>query len=276
MVWPLSYSSENSSSRLLSAYWVNLASKLRFIGSQGPGSSFFISVPPIMFHPRNHFDCLLKEMPKPHQFLPRLGKWQKLHTGQEAQVVPILGDLETMQTRPCRVPSWTPSSSAEGCGSPQWWRTCQVSHLHGGAGEGSVSSGVPRPGGLSPPPTAVCVSVLVRMWDVSGHASSECVSLHLPARATVHVLVHFPATGLICSLLGLLPFVPPQYQMSGTWSWLASSNSYKSVPGRIWKVWGEVLVGTYKWQTLHLQIPGQSSKAEEIPGSPPWAPHGKT
>lgn len=39
-----------------------------------------------------------------------------------------------------------------------------------------MSLGVPWPGGLSPPPTAVCVSILVRMWDVSGHASSECIS----------------------------------------------------------------------------------------------------
>lgn len=108
---------------------MKLASKLRFTGSQGPGSTFFISVPLNMRHSQNHFDCLLKEMPKPHQFLSRLGKWQKLHARQEAQVVPILGDLETMQTRPCRVPSWTPSSSAEGCGSPRWWSTCQVSHL---------------------------------------------------------------------------------------------------------------------------------------------------
>lgn len=68
---------------------MKLASKLRFIGSQGPGSTFFISVPLNMLHSQNHFDCLLKEMPKPQ-------KWQKLHAGQEAQVLPILGDLETM------------------------------------------------------------------------------------------------------------------------------------------------------------------------------------
>ena len=135
---------------------MKLASKLRFVGSQGPGSSFFISVPLNMLHSQNHFHCLLKEMPKPHQFLPRLGKWSKLHAGQEVQVVPILEDLETMQTRPCRVPSWTPCSSAEACGSPRWWSTCQVSHLHGGAGEGNMSSEVPRPRGLSLPPTAVC------------------------------------------------------------------------------------------------------------------------
>lgn len=31
------------------------------------------------------------------------------------------------------------------------------------------------------------------------------MSLHLPTGATVHALFHFPAIGLVCSLLGLLP-----------------------------------------------------------------------
>lgn len=194
---------------------MKLASKLRFIGSQGPGSTFFISVPLNMLHSQNHFDCLLKEMPKPHQFLSRLGKWQKLHARQEAQVVPILGDLETMQTRPCRVPSWTPSSSAEGCGSPRWWSTCQVSHLQAVLEKVTWVQEYHGLGG-SPRLPLLSVSVLVRVCDVSGHVSSECVSLHLPARATAHALVHFPATRLICSLLGLLPLVPPHYPMSGT------------------------------------------------------------
>ena len=159
---------------------MKLASKLRFVGSQGTGSSFFISVPLNMLHSQNHFDCLLKEMPKPHQFLPRLGKRQKLHAGQEAQMVPILGHLETMQTRPCRVPSWTPCSSAEGCGSLRWWSTCQVSHLHGRAGEGNMSSEVPRPGGLSPPPTAVWVYWWEREMCQDVRHLSACLCISLP------------------------------------------------------------------------------------------------
>lgn len=57
----------------------------------------------------------------------------------------------------------------------------------------------------SPTHTATGVSVPVKEQDVSGHASAECMSLHLPTGATVHALFHFPAIGLVCSLLGLLP-----------------------------------------------------------------------
>ena len=188
---------------------------------------------------------------------------------------------------------------------PFWgtWKPCRPDHagfpprlqalllrvvdLHGGGGHTRLATfmvvlekvkWVWEYHGLGGSPHLPLLCVWVYWWECGMCQDMRHLSayLHLPARATVHALVHFPATGLICSLLGLLPFVPPQYQMSGTWSWLASSNSYKSVPGRIWKVWGEVLVGTYNRQTLHLQIPGQSSKAEETTGSPPWAPHGKT
>lgn len=100
------------------------------------------------------------------------------------------------------------SSSAEGCGSPRWWSTCQVSHLQAVL-EKVTWVQEPAAWGLAPPPPAECECAgesVRRVQDMC--RLSACLCIFLPGPLLM-LWFTFQPQGSICSLLGLLPCSSP-------------------------------------------------------------------